>query len=286
VEPTTRCNAWCPSCVRNQNGFGLNPNLKIEDLEVKRLNSVIQQLPKLEHVIFCGNQGDPCAAKNIDQQLDVVYKNKFYLQLQTNGSLRSKKWWQQLGKKFKGHSEVWFALDGLEDTHSYYRQGTNFKKIIDNATAFIKAGGHAIWQFIPFKHNEHQIKDCLKLSQQLGFKEFRLIKGARYKDKNYNYRTGKEIQIEPWTKHLEIWKRNRNGLLNTIQDPKYKKTKVEKNNCVHLAMPSIFLNAHGMLSPCCMLGIAETTKDISSYQINKNFVDKQWLPTCLKECGS
>ena len=284
VEPTTRCNAWCPSCPRNNSGYGLSKNVMLQDLDPTRLKKIIDSLPNLEHVIFCGNLGDPCASKLIDQQLEIIYEKKIYLQLQTNGSLRSKKWWQQLGKKFKGNSEVWFALDGLEDTHSYYRQGTNFNKILENATAFIDAGGRAVWQFIPFKHNEHQIKDCLKLSQKLGFNEFRLIKDARYNKVNYHFRTGKKIKIEPWSKHLETWKRHRNGLLNTIQDPKYKKTKVEKNNCVHLSMPSIFLNAYGVLAPCCMIGVRNGK--LENYNIQKNFDEKKWVPVCIQSCGS
>ena len=205
VEPSTRCNAWCPGCPRNKQGFGLADGLVVEDLSIERLKSVIESLPNLERVIFCGNLGDPCASKIINEQLNIVYQNKLYLQLQTNGSLRSKKWWQELAKKFQNNIEVWFALDGLEDTHSYYRQGTNYNKILDNATNFINAGGRAVWQFIPFEHNEHQIKDCLKLSQRLGFVEFRLIKDARYLKKSFHYRTGKEISMKTWSKQTVTW---------------------------------------------------------------------------------
>ena len=284
VEPSTRCNAWCPGCPRNKQGFGLADGLVVEDLSIERLKSVIESLPNLERVIFCGNLGDPCASKIINEQLNIVYQNKLYLQLQTNGSLRSKKWWQELAKKFQNNIEIWFALDGLEDTHSYYRQGTNYNKILDNATNFINAGGRAVWQFIPFEHNEHQIKDCLKLSQRLGFVEFRLIKDARYLKKSFHYRTGKEISMKTWSKQNETWKRKNNGLINTVQDPTYTKTKVEVTDCVHLAMPSIYLNARGVLSPCCMWGIRGGK--LKDFNIQKNFDEKNWLSVCLRHCGS
>ena len=51
----------------------------------------------------------------------------------------------------------------------------NYQKIIDNASAFIQAGGFATWQFVPYAHNEHQVKNCIKVSQELGFKKFKLI---------------------------------------------------------------------------------------------------------------
>lgn len=282
VEPTTRCNASCSSCPRNNNGFGLSNQLILEDLNIERLKSVLDNAILLERVIFCGNRGDPCASKIINQQLKIIKDKGVYLQLHTNGSLRTTEWWNQLAKLFEGKIEVWFGIDGLEDTHSIYRQGTNWQKIINNASAFIDAGGRAVWQFIPFAHNEHQAKDCLKLSQQLGFKEFRFIKNARYQTKNFHYKTGKEIDIKPWKGHNLIWKRQRNGYLNNIQDTNYKKNKVELTDCVHLVFPSVFLNAYGNLTPCCHIH----NTDLKNFDIQKNFQDKKWLSNCLKTCGS
>jgi MoaA/NifB/PqqE/SkfB family radical SAM enzyme len=282
VEPTTRCNAWCSSCPRNKNGFGLRDGLLLKDLSVDRLNSVIESCPLLERVIFCGVFGDPCASKIINEQLDLILKNKLYLQMSTNGSLRTIPWWENLANTFKKNIEVWFGIDGLEDTHSYYRQGTNFKKILDNAQAFIRQGGTAVWQFIPFEHNEHQIKACHELSQKMGFKEFRFIKNARYKEKNYNYKTGEEIQIKPWKLHNDTWIRKNNGYLNRIQNQEDKKTKIEFTDCDHLVFPSVFLNAYGNLTPCCH--IHDT--NLENFDIQKNFQDKKWLSNCLKTCGS
>ena len=49
------------------------------------------------------------------------------------------------------------------------------KKIIKNASTFIKHGGIAYWDFIVFKHNEHQIYKCKKYSEELGFNKFKII---------------------------------------------------------------------------------------------------------------
>ena len=56
--------------------------------------------------------------------------------------------------------KVIFAIDGLEDTNHLYRVNTNFNKIMENAKAFINAGGIARWDFIAFAHNEHQIEEA------------------------------------------------------------------------------------------------------------------------------
>tara|TARA_E500000331_G_scaffold325986_1_gene343767 strand:+ start:87 stop:968 length:882 start_codon:yes stop_codon:yes gene_type:complete len=283
VEPSSRCNAHCPGCARNNQGFGTADNLIINDLNLERLETVVSKSPKLEHVIFCGNMGDPCASKMINQQLDIIFKRQnLSLQLHTNGSLRTEEWWSQLAKKFESRLEVWFAIDGLKDIHSFYRQGTNWDKIINNAKSFINSGGRALWQFIPFAHNEHQIKDCIKLSQNMGFAGFKFIKDARYSNNSYHYRTGKDLGIKPWSKQNETWIRKNNAYLNNIQDQKIVKTKIKKTDCVHMIFPSVFLDAQGRLHPCCML----SNTPLDDVNIAKDFLHKSWGNECLKNCGS
>jgi len=280
VEPSTRCNAWCSSCPRNNNGYGLT-DFVIEDLAPKRLEQVIDQLPNLKTVQFCGNLGDPCASKLIDQQLKIIKNRGLELQICTNGSLRSKDWWYNLAKLFGDKLTVWFAIDGLEDTHQIYRQATNWNKIIENAKGFIDAGGKAIWQFIPFRHNEHQIKDCMKLSTKLGFLKFELIKDARYMNKTYDYRTGEKTEILPWSKHTDQWSR-KGGILNKTTGDHNIKEKVEKKNCMHLVFPSLFLNASGVIAPCCYFG----QKPFVEGQIENSIVSGNYIKTCINFCGS
>ncbi len=279
VEPTTRCNAWCSSCPRNNNGYGLT-NFTLEDLSTKRLQDVIESLPKLKTVQFSGNLGDPCASKIIDKQLTVIRDRQLILQLHTNGSLRSKYWWKRLADTFGESLTVWFAIDGLQDTHHIYRQGTNWNKVIENAKSFIDEGGNAVWQFVPFAHNEHQIKSCIQLSQKLGFKRFEFVKNARYTETSFHYRTGKPIDIRPWSKHTTQWKRK--GRILNKNTSENKIHQVKRKNCMHLALKSIFLNASGVITPCCYLG----NTPLHSVDIAESISSNKFLPTCVKSCGS
>ena len=280
VEPTTRCNAWCSSCPRNKQGYGLS-NFVLEDLNPARLQEVIDGLPNLNTVQFCGNLGDPCASKLIDKQLEIIKNSGLRLQMHTNGSLRSAKWWHQLAEKFEDKLVVLFAIDGLEDTHKIYRQGTNWNKIITNAKSFIDAGGNAIWQFIPFAHNEHQIKECIKLSANLGFKNFEFIKNARYVTESFDYRSGEPVDIRPWSKHDDQWTRKGN-ILNKTTGEKFEKRIVEKKNCMHIAMSSLFLNASGIIAPCCYFGQTPAVEG----QIKHSIETKAYMKTCVNACGS
>lgn len=279
AEPSTRCNAWCSSCGRNNSGFGLT-DFVIEDLKTERLKEVIEMLPNLHTVQFCGNLGDPCASKIINDQLAIIKDKDLNLQLHTNGSLRAAQWWTELAKQFGDKIEVWFGIDGLGDTHAIYRQGTNWQKIIDNATAFIQAGGRAIWQFIPFAHNEHQIKDCMKMATSMGFSRFEFVKNARYKDQHFNYQTGEPVDIKAWSQHESQWQRH-GGILDKTQKKIEKKIVLEKD-CMHLAMPSIFLNASGVISPCCYF----RQNPLSEHNIQEQIQQKRYHKTCLDSCGS
>ena len=280
VEPSTRCNAWCSSCARNNQGHGLS-NFVLQDLSVDRLKQVIGKLPNLTVVQFCGNLGDPCASKIINEQLEVIKDRGLELQIHTNGSLRSKDWWHNLARIFGDRLTVWFAIDGLEDTHKIYRQATNWKKIIENAKSFIDAGGNAIWQFIPFAHNEHQIKDCMRLSTNMGFKKFEFVKNARYCSETYDYRSGKSVDIRPWSKHDQQWKR-KVKILDKKTGGKETKKIVEKKNCMHLELSSLYLNASGVIAACCYFGQTPVVEG----QIKHSIDTKNYIKTCISACGS
>lgn len=272
VEPTSKCNAWCPQCPRNNHGFGLSEFLTVQDLDLNIFAKTLEQLPNLYAVQFCGNYGDPLAADKIKEMIDIAKKHVVKIQIHTNGSLRSTKWWAGLAKQLSNvEHDVWFGIDGLENIHEIYRQGTSYKKIIDNATTFINSGGTATWQFIPFNHNEHQIKDCIKLSQKLGFKKFKLVKSFRNIFNVKNYKTGNNFELLPAKiifKNINFDKNNKN---------------VKLENCMHLSQPSIYLAANGKLSTCCYRSNVFAVDNVEELLYNTLDLTQN---ICIESCGS
>lgn len=272
VELSSRCNAWCPACSRNKNGYGVQDWLVEQDLDIRRYQDILNKLPNLHAVQLCGNYGDPIIAHNI---LDIIELSKRYvekIQIHTNGSLRNARWWADLALMLKDtNHDVWFGIDGLEGVHEIYRQGTSYTKIIENATAFIENGGHATWQFIPYQHNEHQLIECLKTSKKLKFKNFHLCKQLRADTFARHYRTGQEFTLAPPTSYLQF-----------VKLPS-KHTQVDPSDCMHQEMTSIYLSADGQLSTCCFHSNVAKFDTVDELLYNKLNLSHH---LCLENCGS
>lgn len=280
IEASSKCNAWCPACPRNQNGYGIAPGLVEQDLTTARLQQVLDQLGPLDGVQFCGNYGDPIACNHLLELIELVKPQTNKIQIHTNGSLRSTKWWSELANQLVSHEhDVWFGIDGIGSVHEIYRQATSYSKIIENAQAFIDAGGQATWQFIPYAHNEHQLKDVMRLSRELGFKNFKAIKSFRPTQNSRHWKTGEEFKLEPSNLYQTVFFKPKQGVL-------------KEENCMHLSQPGIYLAANGQISPCCHLAQHhDYTKSFDTVnemlcEINiKETLDNP-IPKCLIACGT
>lgn len=73
--------------------------------------------------------------------------------------MRTTNYWQELGEDILNQplDYVVFSIDGLADTNHIYRRGAVWDKIVENAEAFIKAGGSAHWDMLVYQHNQHQV---------------------------------------------------------------------------------------------------------------------------------
>ncbi len=253
-------------CARNKNGGEVNQWLPLTELSLNDCQTIfpIEFITQLDRMFMCGNYGDPIIAKDT---LDIyeyfrIQNFKMTLGMNTNGSARKTDWWKDLAKVMSKHGYVTFGLDGLIDTHHLYRKDTNFERIIENAEAFIKAGGRARWDFIVFEHNEHQIDEAADLAKKIGFEDFRIKKTGRF------FSNTKMEVIGSRDVHNKD-----NEIIYTIRPPKNplhqnKSLQKEKDiigkhgsmqsyleqtpvDCKVLKEQSIFVSADGAVYPCC-----------------------------------
>ncbi|MFB8793762.1 MAG: hypothetical protein U7126_05920 [Microcoleus sp.] len=70
------------------------------------------------------------------------------------------------------NDRVIFSIDSLADTNSVYRNNTNWDRIMQSVNSFIQAGPKAVWHYLIFEHNQHQVELARALAEELGFVEF------------------------------------------------------------------------------------------------------------------
>lgn len=186
IEITTYCNAACPQCPRNIQGSGINPYMPLAHLDRETIDLAfsVDHCMSLKQIFFCGSYGDPIMHPDF---LDILqdFRNKnptLWLYIHTNGGVHDESYWAEIANIMNGYGQIDFGFDGLDDTLHLYRRHVKYSVAMRNARAFIGAGGRAQWNYIVFKHNEHQVAQAKQLSKEYGFFNFLPRKTGRFYD--------------------------------------------------------------------------------------------------------
>lgn len=178
-ELSSMCNALCLGCVRTDTDTFSHTKEIIESkkyISIEVFKKIIdaEEFASVTELEFCGTIDDPLMHPDFLEMLEYAARRKFKILIHTNASLRTKSYWKELAKVLQQHDDhiVRFSIDGLEDTNHLYRQNTTWSKIMENAESFIQEGGRAMWQFLIFPWNQHQVDDAHQLSKKIGFIEF------------------------------------------------------------------------------------------------------------------
>lgn len=323
-ELTSHCNAKCPHCPRfdfviddvYESTGRLHPDLKLSHIDVDNVveNLQLEQLTSLKEIILEGDKGDPLMHPQIEKLIDkfVAHPNKPRVSVVTNGNIRNSNWWAKLGGKQYDNLVVTFSIDGNQETNHLYRVGLDFDTIIKNAQAYLEAGGQAIWKMIAFRHNQDQIEQLQKFSQELGFSQFKVVQAQpRFKNLDkWPVKIDNQLHyIEPATKDYSasvIFKPFRQTLPKTVP--------YTNRVCPNLSNGRVYITHENYVIPCCMMHadveynypgkgrLIEMTggfdqQDLSVHTLEtildhklfktelvNTLVNKSWHWTCKKSC--
>jgi hypothetical protein len=180
--------------------------------------------------------------------------------MNTNGGLRSVEWWQELASILNQPRDyVVFSIDGLADTNHIYRINVKWNKVLENAKAFINAGGSAHWDMLVFDHNRHQVDSAEYTAGLYGFKWFRAKVSKRHAVTPISF-------LHPPTG----WK-----------DPVVTNGSIE---CHALKESSVYISAQGIIYPCCWLGYTSSEHTINTFDSIQISWSHTPLSTCAETC--
>ena len=223
IELTSFCNIKCKGCFRViSKEADKILNKSYIDIDVIRKRFQKEMFPNIKIINFCGSVDEPCSHPQFFDIIKHFAEWDCHINIATNGSLRTVKWWTELASILpRSHKVVW-GIDGSDELSEEYREGSSFKKVQQNYRAFIAAGGRANWQFISFEHNEHQLETARQIAKDEGFIEFKTIISHR---------------------------KDSGGV-------KHKKVEAQESPCISCKYSNqkrIFVNHMGNVIPCCHL---------------------------------
>jgi hypothetical protein len=275
-------------CARNSCGSPA-PGLALTELSAEEVRSILPRdfLARIHAVDLCGAYGDPALTRDLAEIVAYIRlaSPDCLITVYSNGGIRSTSWWRRLASRLGKPARVIFAIDGIGSTNGVYRRGVDYDKVIENASAFIAMGGEARWEFLAFRHNEHQIALARRLSEEMGFAEFSVKRTQRFLEPLYDHvpefadehaglesfpiysRAGTVVGylepprdpalVNPTAHHVDDLVEEYGTL-----DALFSSTPI---HCPVLDTSSVFVGAQGYAFPCCWTYVQATRPGLNGF---------------------
>lgn len=256
IDPTNICNLECRFCPTGQKR-GSRPQ-KIMDMNLYK--SIMDKIGKyLLYVEFC-NWGEPLLNKNMAEMIKIAKEYEAQTFVSTNLNINMT---QEMAESLvkSGLDRMTISIDGAtQKSYEIYRKNGNIDLVFKNVKLLVEAKKklnsvtpHLHWQFLVFKHNEHEIEKAKEMAQEIGVNDigftapFCDTKWASTIPKYNNY----IVKEQPNSQEKKvIFKNADKQLCNWLWD-------------------AITVNADGSISPCC--SVEDKKDDFEMFDCNKSF---------------
>ncbi len=170
IDPTNFCTLRCPFCPTGQ---GRNSRAKAT-LSLDNFKRVVDELgPYLIHIDFC-NWGEPLLNTQIYEMITIAKQYHIDTKIDSNLNHFSEEDAEKM--IIAGLDKIIVSIDGItSDTYSKYRVGGDFDKAFNNLKLLLrkkrllnKRNPYISWQFLVFRHNEHEIEEVRRVGYDLG----------------------------------------------------------------------------------------------------------------------
>ena len=237
VEPTTSCNLRCPQCPSGLREFSRDTGMLGFSLYKNIIDEVHEELVWL--VMYF--QGEPFLNSQFLDFVRYANSKNLYTATSSNAHYFNDKIARETVES--GLSRLIVSIDGTtQESYSKYRIGGQIEKVIDGTERLLfwkkklnRQTPHIIWQFIAFKHNEHEIPMIKKMALAIGVDEL-TIKTAQV----YDYEN--DTEFIPNQSELSRYQKQNDGT--------FKLENKLLNQCWKMWRSSV-ITWDGLVVPCC-----------------------------------
>lgn len=168
IETTNRCTLKCPACPRTVWHDLIKRPVEKADLNIDHLKSFLdcESMKNVKGFRLCGDYGDTIYYPKLFD-LIKMFRNKIF-EIHTNGSRRSKEWWEELNSLLTKEDKIIFAIDGLGEENLKYRINADWDSIITGIDVVTKGPAKIECHTLIFDFNCNNLDEIKQWAESKG----------------------------------------------------------------------------------------------------------------------
>ena len=239
IDPCNVCNLRCPLCPTGNTTIARRQAM----LSIEQYKEVFEKIRDYALVVSLYNHGEPLLNPDVFSIIEHTHRNRVGTNISSNFN-----WLQPVDVKDfvrSGLDYVTVSIDGVtQESYQQYRVRGDIAEAFDNLKRLVAAKKalnsktpFVEWQFIVFKHNEHEMDEARRLAAEIGVDLLRFISPGVPPEDMHNL----ELQEKWMPKNPLYWERN----------PKFVEERghVFNQACFYLYR-SMFIYPGGGVTPC------------------------------------
>jgi MoaA/NifB/PqqE/SkfB family radical SAM enzyme len=270
IEPTSRCNLSCRTCIRNA---WEEPQGDMTSRTFDQLVENLKALPSRPDIFF-GGFGEPLLLSNIAEMVERVKAVAGKVELITNGMLLTEERSRELIEA--GLDTLWVSVDGATAEHyADVRLGAALPTVFDNIIRFssLRESRYSTPEigisFVAMRKNIADLPVLIQMSDRLGASRYLVTNVLPYtkemcQEMLYTHSLdGVDTMPSPQSPHIDLPRidlnpENQNAIVEAIryrQNVQFNGVPLgqDKGRCPFIESGSVAVSWDGVVSPCLAL---------------------------------
>ena len=240
IDVCNMCNLRCPLCPTGNTTISRHQEI----MPLESYKEIFDQVKEYALVVSLYNHGEPLLNADIFSIIEHTHRNRVGTNISSNFN-----WPQPIDiNDFirSGLDYVTMSLDGVtQETYEQYRVRGDIEEVFENLRRLVSAKKSlksktpfVEWQFIVFKHNEHEMAQARKMASEIGVDLLRFVSPAMQPEDMHRL----DLQEKWMPDNPSYWERNP----KLVAERGY----VFDRTCFYLYR-SMFIYPGGGVTPCC-----------------------------------